>query len=92
MKKILATLTLIAINSFGSGCDDLLREGDKYLQRIPLCDEMSAQNAAIANTYYTRYEICAKSTVKRDIEALNILDNKEDSKCTKKIKWAIFWY
>lgn len=62
MKKILI-VGLIATSSLleasVTNCDSLLREADKYLSRVALCEATSEKHATIALAYYKRYEICA---------------------------------
>ncbi|WP_418181384.1 hypothetical protein ACNSOL_11835 (plasmid) [Aliarcobacter lanthieri] len=58
MKKLIYIGLLSCSSLFAANCDDLLKEADKYLQRVPLCDVSAEKNANIALVYYKRYEIC----------------------------------
>ena len=54
---LLATSSLFGAN--GANCDNLLKEADKYLNRVALCEVTAEKHATIALAYYKRYEICA---------------------------------
>ena len=59
MKRIFIALSLILSSSlFGANCDNLLKEADKYLSRVALCEATAEKHATIALAYYKRYEIC----------------------------------
>ena len=53
MKKFFIALSLIISNSlFGANCDNLLKEADKYLSRVALCEATADKHATIALAYY----------------------------------------
>ena len=59
MKKFFIAWSLIISNSlFGANCDNLLKEADKYLSRVALCEVTAEKHATISLAYYKRYEIC----------------------------------
>lgn len=67
MKKYFFILLTICSYSFAAEtqtdtgrCGHILAEGDKYLQRVPLCDVSAEKHANIAMVYYKRYELCEK--------------------------------
>lgn len=78
--KRLILIPFIAMSLYATECENLLKEGDKYLQRIPLCDVVAVDNAILAKAYYERYNICIKGKGKS--LKVNILEN--DFKCEEK--------
>lgn len=78
MKKTLFLLFFTSFLLANDSCLNLLKEGDKYLQRIPLCDETAEKHALLAKAYFERYNICIKNPeLKININPL--ID--EDYKC-----------
>lgn len=76
MKRIVF-LSIVFLNIlYANNCRDILAEGDKYLQRVPLCDELSEKHANIARVYYERYEICTKQNVEQRNFTVNPLEEK----------------
>lgn len=58
MKRVVL-LTIFGLSSlFANSCDYILKEGDKYLKRIPLCEVTAEKHSNIALAYYKRYELC----------------------------------
>jgi hypothetical protein len=82
MKKILI-VGLIATSSlfgeYGTNCDNLLKEADKYLSRVALCEVTAEKHATIALAYYKRYEICINYL--RTNFQINPLVDEEPFKC-----------
>ncbi|MEV9477493.1 hypothetical protein ACOTVS_09810 [Aliarcobacter butzleri] len=93
MKKLIFIGLITCGPLFANNCDILLKEADKYLQRVPLCDVTSEKHANIALAYYKRYEICryeyekAGTKFKTDIATsfkINPLDDDNESfECQK---------
>ena len=80
MKKFFIAWSLIISNSlFGANCDNLLKEADKYLSRVALCEATSEKHATIALAYYKRYEICINYL--RTNFQINPLVDEEPFKC-----------
>ena len=82
MKKILI-VGLIATSSlfgeYGTNCDNLLKEADKYLSIVALCEVTAEKHATIALAYYKRYEICINYL--RTNFQINPLVDEEPFKC-----------
>lgn len=83
MKKILI-VGLIATSSLleasVTNCDSLLREADKYLSRVALCEATSEKHATIALAYYKRYEICI-NYLRTNFQINPLEDEEEPYKC-----------
>lgn len=82
MRKILF-IGLLATSSlfgeYGTNCDNLLKEADKYLSRVALCEVTAEKHATIALAYYKRYEICINYL--RTNFQINPLVDEEPFKC-----------
>ena len=82
MRKILF-IGLLATSSlfgeYGTNCDNLLKEADKYLNRVALCEVTAEKHATIALAYYKRYEICINYL--RTNFQINPLVDEEPFKC-----------
>ena len=80
MKKFFIAWSLIISNSlFGANCDNLLKEADKYLSRVALCEVTAEKHATISLAYYKRYEICINYL--RTNFQINPLVDEEPFKC-----------
>lgn len=60
MSRILLLSLLITNYLFASKCEHLLKEGDKYLEKVSLSKDASIVNyySNAANAYFKRFEIC----------------------------------
>lgn len=85
MKKSIIFLFFIYSNLTATSCLDILKEGDKYLNRVPLCEATNEKHSNIANAYYKRYEICVKLEGKGTVNNFNInpFDDTETYDCKK---------
>ncbi|MCT7647564.1 hypothetical protein [Aliarcobacter butzleri] len=95
MKKSILFLFLLYSSLVASNCQDILKEADKYLQRVPLCDITAEKHANIALTYYKRYEICMKLSETGykndfDINPLDIIKEVHEGKKEKSNKCSSF--
>lgn len=79
--KRLVLIPFLAMSLYATECENLLKEGDKYLQRIPLCDVVAADNAILAKAYYERYNICVHSN---DNKVLKVHPLDDNFKCEGK--------
>ncbi len=82
--KRLILIPFIAMSLYATECENLLKEGDKYLQRIPLCDVVAVDNATLAKAYYERYNICVKDKKYNVKRPLKIHPFDDEFKCEGK--------
>lgn len=92
MKGLIGSLALaVLFSSFGLAADEkqetldtkcnyILAEGDKFLQRVPLCEESAQKHASIAMAYYKRYELC-KEQKDSEMFIVNRLAEEKPFRC-----------